>query len=187
MAKKSSKTLWSWATGTIWPNPCAITSLCSLVFQKHETSRCLCQHLHHFVPLRVREQKKTPHIPPHRPTCCTICMTMVCCIFPLKDASIFTSVLHSWCSQCREILLWEYKVHTIICTVYKYIQHLGLHLLILERPSNMSHSTLQEHWYLDNLDCSPPSPPFASSLCPACIPVRTGASPKGAIKSALLQ
>lgn len=65
MAKKSSKTLWSWATGTIWPNPCAITSLCSLVFQKHETSRCLCQHLHHFVPLRVREQKKKRHISHH--------------------------------------------------------------------------------------------------------------------------
>ena len=69
-------------------------------------------------------------------------------------------------------------------TRYRLLYVFGLHLLILELPSNMSHFTLQEHWYLD---CSPPSPPFASSLCPACIPVRTGASPKGAVKSALLQ
>ena len=85
-------------------------------------------------------KKKTPHIPPHRPTCCTICMTMVCCIFPLKDASIFTSVLHSWCSQCREILLWEYKiykVHTAICILYINISS----TLVCTCLSSNSHQT----------------------------------------------
>lgn len=138
MAKKSSKTLWSWATGTHLTQPwrryltlltCLPKTWNIMVFMSTSPSFCPSQ--------SPGTKKKTPPIPPHRPTCCTICMTMVCCIFPLKDASIFTSVLHSWCSQCREILLWEYKVHTAICILYLNISS----TLVCTCLSSNSHQT----------------------------------------------
>ena len=86
---------------------------------------CLCQHHGVYVNISIilslseSGNKKKRHLSHHiDPPAAPSAWPWSAAYSHSRMPSIFTSVLHSWCSQCREILLWEYKVHTIKLYVY---------------------------------------------------------------------